>query len=416
MWTVKQIQAFKPKDKRYRVSDDLGQKGSGRLVLDVQPTGVKTFFYQYYNTRFFPSRRVLVKIGVFKQSAKSGGLSLSEAREKALELSGLLSECCDVKAHLSQEKGRFENEREEKRLTEMTLQEVFDAYLENKVLKPGTVNDYKRCMRESFEPYLNKPLSAVNRRVILNVYRLRSKVSVARANNAMRVFKAVYNYQRAVCRGQDDAYLLPENPVLVLNEAKVMKRLERRKTYIPKESLRVWFQGLNALCDDVYLSGLVVRDYFIFLILTGARRQEVLSLTRDDVDLKRRVFVLRETKNHQVVELPMSDYLTGVVQARLLSHHYHYVFACGADKPLVSLKRPLDYLRERVGFKFSPHDLRRTFITVAESLDISSYTIKRLVNHKISESADVTAGYMMIDLERMRVASEKVSRFFQRYM
>ncbi|MEL6711404.1 MAG: Arm DNA-binding domain-containing protein, partial [Pseudomonadota bacterium] len=103
MWTVKQIQAFKPKDKRYRVSDDLGQKGSGRLVLDVQPTGVKTFFYQYYNTRFFPSRRVLVKIGVFKQSAKSGGLSLSEAREKALELSGLLSECCDVKAHLSQE-------------------------------------------------------------------------------------------------------------------------------------------------------------------------------------------------------------------------------------------------------------------------------------------------------------------------
>lgn len=42
------------------------------------------------------------------------------------------------------------------------------------------------------------------------------------------------------------------------------------------------------------------------------------------------------------------------------------------------------------GVTFSLHDLRRTFITVAESLDISAYPVKRLVNHKMSR--DVTAG------------------------
>ncbi len=30
------------------------------------------------------------------------------------------------------------------------------------------------------------------------------------------------------------------------------------------------------------------------------------------------------------------------------------------------------------------HDLRRTFITIAESLDISAYAVKRLANHKMA--------------------------------
>ena len=46
------------------------------------------------------------------------------------------------------------------------------------------------------------------------------------------------------------------------------------------------------------------------------------------------------------------------------------------------------------------HDLRRTFITAAESLDISAYALKRLLNHKMSN--DVTAGYIINDVERLR--------------
>lgn len=46
------------------------------------------------------------------------------------------------------------------------------------------------------------------------------------------------------------------------------------------------------------------------------------------------------------------------------------------------------------------HDLRRTFITIAESLDIPAYALKRLLNHKMN--GDVTAGYIMLDVERLR--------------
>lgn len=58
---------------------------------------------------------------------------------------------------------------------------------------------------------------------------------------------------------------------------------------------------------------------------------------------------------------------------------------------------------------FTLHDLRRTFITVAESLDISAYSVKRLVNHKMSN--DVTAGYIITDVERLRVPMQKITDY-----
>ncbi len=62
---------------------------------------------------------------------------------------------------------------------------------------------------------------------------------------------------------------------------------------------------------------------------------------------------------------------------------------------------------EALAFLITPHDLRRTFITVAESLDISAYAAKRLVNHKMS--GDVTAGYIIADVELLRDPMQKIT-------
>jgi integrase len=61
---------------------------------------------------------------------------------------------------------------------------------------------------------------------------------------------------------------------------------------------------------------------------------------------------------------------------------------------------------------FTLHDLRRTFITVAESLDIPAYAIKRLVNHKLS--GDVTAGYIVGDVERLRAPMQRITDYLLR--
>ncbi len=69
------------------------------------------------------------------------------------------------------------------------------------------------------------------------------------------------------------------------------------------------------------------------------------------------------------------------------------------------------HLREISGVEFTFHDLRRTFITVAESLDISSYAIKRLVNHK--NGNDVTEGYIVSNIDRLRAPMQRITDFFK---
>jgi len=58
------------------------------------------------------------------------------------------------------------------------------------------------------------------------------------------------------------------------------------------------------------------------------------------------------------------------------------------------------------GVTFCIHDLRRTFATLAESLDIPGYALKRLLNH--ADAGDVTSGYLVITPERLREPMQKV--------
>ena len=66
---------------------------------------------------------------------------------------------------------------------------------------------------------------------------------------------------------------------------------------------------------------------------------------------------------------------------------------------------------EASGVDFSLHDLRRTFITVAESLDIPAYALKRLLNHRTD--GDVTGGYIVMSADRLRAPVERVAAKIQ---
>ncbi|KTD63444.1 phage integrase [Legionella shakespearei DSM 23087] len=50
----------------------------------------------------------------------------------------------------------------------------------------------------------------------------------------------------------------------------------------------------------------------------------------------------------------------------------------------------------------------------ADSLDLPAYALKRLLNHKMNN--DVTAGYIMKDVERLRKPMQQVANFLQEHM
>ena len=106
---------------------------------------------------------------------------------------------------------------------------------------------------------------------------------------------------------------------------------------------------------------------------------------------------------------PVYDLLTA---RRAIGRDGPYVFSADSksghmEEPRFALKR----IQQATGIKATVHDLRRTFITVAESCDIPVYALKGLVNH--SMGSDVTAGYVVAGPDRLREPMQKVTDKFK---
>lgn len=71
-------------------------------------------------------------------------------------------------------------------------------------------------------------------------------------------------------------------------------------------------------------------------------------------------------------------------------------------------KKLIAKIGESFGVFFSMHDLRRSFSTFAEGLDVGHYALKRLLNHRVK---DLTGGYVQIDVERLREPMQRIEDF-----
>lgn len=363
------------------------------LGLSVTCKGTKSFFV-YRRVNGIPKR---IAIGKFPD------ITIEQARKKGVSL---ISEIAQGKDPLE--------ERKAKRSSRLTLQEVFNEYLEtHNNLKPGTILDYKKSMNQIFSDWLNKPLCNITESMVLKRHKKKGLTSKAYANKSMRVLRAICNFSRARYKNSQGKSFFSENPVNVLSYSRSWYKVERRKSYIKAVELPHWFRAVESLKENNSQSKAeLVRDYLVFILLTGTRRNEAARLKWEDVCLDSKTFTLRDTKNSEVVTLPMSDYIYQVMRKRATHATSDYVFP-GNDKfkPIAWPERQIKHVVNESGIKFTIHDLRRTFITIGESLDISHYTLKRLVNHKSIESQDVTAGYIIPNMERLRKATQQITDY-----
>ena len=67
----------------------------------------------------------------------------------------------------------------------------------------------------------------------------------------------------------------------------------------------------------------------------------------------------------------------------------------------------LAQVAKATGRRISVHDLRRTFVTHAESCDISPHALRALVNHSLGK--DVHSGYIQMNVERLREPAQRVT-------
>lgn len=151
------------------------------------------------------------------------------------------------------------------------------------------------------------------------------------------------------------------------------------------------------------------RDFLLLALFTGMRRNEVASLRWDYIDLEGRALHISKTKNGDPLDLPLADFMVNLLtKRRATTGPSPFVFPSrGKTGHLVESKKFTARVTARSGVVFTLHDLRRIFVSIAESLDVPHYALKRLLNHRLT--GDVTAGYIVSQPERLRGPVEAVA-------
>jgi integrase len=363
---------------KQELSWDTDLKGFGVLCSGV--TRTKTFVAQ---AALASGLRRRVTIG------RCDRLKVAEARDKAKEVLAKMDLGEDPKAKANR----------------LSLRQALDAYIKARTsLKPQSAGGYRDACERHLSDWLQRPLrditpemvEARHAKIAEDIKASGRGTGKATANGVMRAFRAIYNF--AAERNDD----LPKNPSTRLK--RVWFKVPRRERMIRFDDLPSFFAAIAELENRV------AADYIRFLLFTGLRRREAASLKWSQVDFVAKTFSIPGalTKNGNTLTLPMSDFVSDLLVSRRAIGIEEFVFPANSkSKHIEEPKFAFDSIEEATSIKASPHDLRRTFMTVAESLDISPLAIKALANH--APPRDVTSGYIIMTVERLRRPAQEIA-------
>jgi len=293
-----------------------------------------------------------------------------------------------------------------------------DYFKDNKKLKENTRDDYVRRMTNRMPSLLKIPVTELTTEIIMDWwhgcgYKSSDRTAFIYARKLM---------QQAVAK----RYIL-ENPFIDAKELLgELPPINQKTTHISKDGMYEFFQSFVKVAPrhgqarkQGQLTN-VMRDYLLFALLTGKRRQESASLKWSNVDFANGTITLEKTKSDRIDVVPMTDLLYMMLDYRYhmkgtsnsANKHPMWVFQSprgdghitSPDKAFSTLQGELD-----LNFNLSSHDFRRTFATATRELGLSSEDLNILLNHS---KRDVTEGYVQASLEYKRKNLNAVSNYY----
>ncbi len=372
--------------------------------LKVTPKGKKVYFVETnIKGRKTPTT---VTIG------KHGEIGAKEARDQARETLGLMRRGINPNL-LVKEKAKKNAEDQaqlevDRKRKELTLKVVFADYLAARNLKASTEKVYGYVVNSEFSPWLNKPLLDITKDMVEKRHREISLKHKGEADHAMRILRALFEFAKVKYEDSLGRSIFVDNPVKRLSQVRAWNKLPRRQTVITPAELKKWLSTVQAYEHKT------TSDYLQLLLFTGLRKEEAATLTWEDIDLDNQTIRVRDTKNREEHMLPMSDFLLALLKRRWKDRESSlFVFPNRTDdRHIVDIRYHIYEVADRSGIRFTVHDLRRTFATIATET-VTQYELKKLMNHK--DGSDVTYGYIHTTVRELREPMQRVTNVILGY-
>ena len=144
-------------------------------------------------------------------------------------------------------------------------------------------------------------------------------------------------------------------------------------------------------------------SFVLFCLHTGLRRGELFKLTWNDVDLERKIMVLKDPKGKIDQALPLSDKAVDILNNIPREYDTSWIFYGKNGEQRRDFKGPWKRIKEQAGLPedFRLHGLRHHFASALVSAGVDLYTVQKLLCHK---DASMTQRYAHLADKTLRDA------------
>lgn len=367
------IDNLRPNSKRYKIYDETVPK----LALIVTEKGTKSFTV----IKRTASEPIKVTIGHYPD------VTIQQARTQAISILKEIAE------------GKNPNEKKRKFRQEMTLKELFDMFMErySKRVKKSWKYD-EREIPKHLGCWFNRKISTITKP---QVQKLHEKISMEngmyQANRTLERLKSMYN--RAIDWGWDGT-----NPC---NGIKKNKEVKRDRFLRPDELPR-FFTALQNETNEV------ARNYIWMLLLTGARKTNVLAMRWDEIDFELQMWRIPDTKNGEPVNIPLTRLAMQLLKS--IKHESEWVFPSSTSSAghLQDPKKAWNRILKQAEIEnLRIHDIRRTLGSYQAITGASLHVIGKSLGHKSSISTQI---YARLTTDPVRASMETATNKMLEYM
>jgi integrase len=403
MWTDRSIKAIKSQKRPLRISEDSSKRGGGRLVLEVRPNSAKYFYFRYFRKQKGKSKRTFVSIGRFKESEKTQGFSLSEARDKALEFEQLLKSGLDIKTTINEQ--ALEQQAKFRKIESAKRQGSFDQLIESYL--SAMEADGKRShksVRNSLQTYLYKHFpEMINRRadtieaddIRLVLSRMIDKGVTTHTNRVRSYLHAAFSHglkQDNNPRRYSEEQIkfnLKYNPVSFVPKQADFERVGEH--VIPENEIKIIWEQLPKASPR---TSWVVK----LALTTGQRSGEIIRLKWSDIDFKDKLVMIPSSVSKNKIDhvVPLDKLAWSVIQEiKKQTGNCEYLFPASNNAGFIKDKHVFNttiskIIREfckdnKKLQKFLARDIRRTVKTLMGKGGIDKAVRDRIQNHALHD-------------------------------